>query len=144
MTTARALSIVVLVLTGGTLAAQGADAKPSEKRASLSVLISAEDRPAIPAGSKIRWEAADETCKGEQGELILRPKEPTPLTLPICKLRFTIFVTGFATRAVTIDLVGNEKKFSQTIHITMKSQGDPVVDWPNPPDPDRARDVGPA
>jgi hypothetical protein len=103
--------------------------RADEKTASVKVLISAEDKPAIPSGSKIEWESTGDGCKSVTGELNLRPSEATPLTLPVCKVKLTIFITGFSTKAVTVDLVGNEKKYADPIHIIVKLQGPAEVTW---------------
>lgn len=102
------------------------------KMAGVKVQIAAQDTPVIPSGSKIRWEGTGEGCTGVAGEQSIRPTEVTPLTLPVCKVKLTIFITGFTTKAVTIDLVGNEKKYADPIQIAVKLQGAAEVSWTHP------------
>jgi hypothetical protein len=105
------------------------DAHADDRTANVRLMVSAEDRAAIPAGSKIQWEGTGDGCRTDPIEQSLRPKDATPLTLPVCKVKLTIFITGFATKAVTVDLVGNEKKYDDPIHIRVRLQGLPEVSW---------------
>jgi hypothetical protein len=123
------IGVLAVVLSGPvTVAAQdrrGGD----EKTANVKVVISAEDKPTIPSGSKIEWESIGDSCKSASGEQNLRPTDATPLTLPVCKVKLTIFITGFNAKAVTVDLVGNEKKYGDPIQIKVKVQGSAEVSW---------------
>jgi len=107
---------------------QPSDSQIAAKTASVKVVVSAEGKTAIPSGSKIQWEGTSESCTNVTGEQTLRPTE-TPLRLPVCKVRLTIFITGFNTQAVVVDLVGNEKKYADPIHITAKLQGSAEISW---------------
>lgn len=106
-----------------------AEEKRNDSAVSLKILISAEGKEAIPSGSKIQWEGSEENCKEVSGEQNLRPTGATPVRLPVCKVRLTIFITGFNTKAVTVDLAGNEKRYAEPIRIIVKLQGPAEVTW---------------
>jgi hypothetical protein len=106
-----------------------ADSHADDRTANVKLMVSAEDKPAIPSGSKIQWEGTGDGCRTEPIEQSLRATDATPLTLPVCKVKVTIFMTGFPAKAVTVDLVGNEKKYADPIHIKVKLQGSPEVSW---------------
>lgn len=103
--------------------------KKNKSSVSVKIKIVAEGKPSIPSGSKVEWEGVGESCKNVSGEQNLRSTEATPLTLPVCKVKLTIFITGFNTTAVTVDLAGNEEKYANPIRIKVKRQGPAEVEW---------------
>src|SRR5262249_23025649 len=127
-------ALVLSAATGAAAQYRGESPRPADphaddKTASVKLMVSAEDHPTIPSGSKIQWEGSGDGCRTVAGEQSLRPTDATPLTLPVCKIRLTIFITGFTTKAVTVDLVGNEKKYADPILIKVRLQGSPEVSW---------------
>lgn len=105
------------------------DEKKNNSTVSVKIKISAEGKSAIPSGSWIEWEGIGESCKNVTGEQNLRSTEATPVSLPVCKVKLTIFITGFNTTAVTVDLAGNEEKYADPIRITVKRKRPAEVDW---------------
>jgi hypothetical protein len=109
-------------------ATQAPQKKP-QSTANVKVKVSAEGKAVLPSGSKIQWEGIGATCRNVRGEKTLQSAGATPVSLPACKVRFTVFVTGFDTKAVTVDLAGKEDKFDEPILISIKRQGPAQVTW---------------
>ena|SRR5215475_1355914 len=98
--------------------------------ASVKVKVSAEDRSTLPSGSRIEWQGLEGRCGTAIGRKTLDPNGAmTSVTLPVCKVRLTIFITGFDTKAITVDLAANREKYKDPIRITVKHQGLAELDW---------------
>lgn len=100
-----------------------------ERTVSVKIVISAKSRSTLPSGSKIQWSGADDTCKIVAGEQSVGADGKASVSLPVCKVKLKIFITGFDTKAVTVDLVGNEEKYEDPIRITVRRQGPAEVVW---------------
>lgn len=109
------------------------DDKKNNSGASIQIKISVEGKSSLPPGSKIQWNGEDNTCKQTKGEQPTGPGDVTSLEVRACKINILIFITGFETKKITLDLAKNREKFKDTIHITVKHQGEPEVVWkPSP------------
>lgn len=109
------------------------DDKKHNSTASIQIKFSAEDRASLPSGSKIQWNGEDNTCKQVKGGQPIGPGGVTSLEVPVCKINILIFITGFNIKTVTLDLPKNSERFKDTIHIAIKHQGEPEVDWKHSP-----------
>ncbi len=109
-------------------AAKG-DEKKNDATARVKIKISAEGKSSLPSGSKIEWQGIEETCKDVTGKRRLESSGATSVSLPVCKVKLMVFITGFDTKAVTVDLAGNEERYNDPIRITVKHQGPAEVDW---------------
>lgn len=89
----------------------------------VKIKISAEGKASLPPGSKIEWQGIEETCKNVTGRNRLESDKPTSVNLPACKVKLTVFMTGYDTAAVTVDLAANEENCQNLIRITVKRQG---------------------
>ena len=103
--------------------------KKSNSTASVKITVSAEGKSSLPTGSKIEWKSLDDNGKSAAGVKNLDSNGTTPLSLPICKVKVWIYITGFDTKAFTLDLGGKEEKYNDPIRVTMKRQGPVEVEW---------------
>jgi hypothetical protein len=101
--------------------------KEEKKTASLKIQVSAEGNSSLPAGSKIEWRNLEDEQEG--GVRNLEPEGTTPMSLPVCKVKFWIYITGFETKSITLDLAGKEDKYKETVRITVKHKGEVEVKW---------------
>jgi hypothetical protein len=107
--------------------------KKNNSSVSIQIKISVDDKPSLPPGSKIQWNGEDNACEQTKGEQPIGPGDVTSMEVRACKINILIFITGFATKKVTLDLAKNREKFKDTILITVKHQGEPEVAWkPSP------------
>jgi hypothetical protein len=105
------------------------DEKKNSSTVSVKIRISAEGRTALPSEARIEWQGIEETCKNVTGGKRLDSNE-TSVNFPtnLCKVKLTVFMTGYDTAAVTVDLATNKEKCQDLIRITVKRQGPPEVD----------------
>jgi hypothetical protein len=101
--------------------------KKNNSSFSIQIKFSVDDRPSLPPGSKIQWNGEDNTCEQTKGDQPIGPGGVTSMEVRACKINILIFITGFATKKVTLDLAKNKEKFKDTILITVKHQGEPEV-----------------
>src|SRR5512138_2481875 len=80
----------------------GSQATPHD--ITFGLRVSVEDKPELPANSKVEWKGTSDGCTGEQGNQLLHPAGSTQLTIRTCKVRLLIFVTGYDTKQVVTDL----------------------------------------
>ncbi len=91
--------------------------------------VSAEGKSTLPPGSKIELKGDAASCKN-----LLRPPQhlgPEGATfpdLPLCRVKLWIYITGFETKIVSVDLA----KYKDPMRILVKSKGPPVVDTSYP------------
>lgn len=104
-----------------------AEAKPLA-RSTVDIEVSAEGKETLPSGSRLDWSGVDPECKKETGNRRLEASGPTTMSLPACSVKLTLFVTGFDTKQVLLDLGPGAHKAHGTIHIKIKKQGPPEVD----------------
>jgi hypothetical protein len=103
------------------------DKKPgADSTIAVRFKISAENTPTLPTLSKVELSGADESCKKVQGEQPIESGQVTFTKLPVCKIRLKIFITGFDTKTVSVDLAN----YKEPMLIFVKSIGDPVVTVP--------------
>ncbi len=103
--------------------------KKNDAAARVKIRISAEGRSSLPSGSKIEWQGLEESCRKATGRRNLESNGATSVSPPVCKVKLMVFITGFDTKAVTVDLAGNEERYNEPIHFTVKHQGPAEVDW---------------
>ncbi len=109
------------------------DTSKTDDKKTIKIKVSVDGQPSLPQGSKIQWNGEDNTCKQTKGEQPIGPGDVTSMEVRACKINILIFITGFQTQKVTLDLAKNRENFKDTIHITVKHQGDPEVAWkPSP------------
>jgi hypothetical protein len=91
----------------------------------LQVKISAEGKHQLPSGSRVELKGDDDTCKK-----VSRPVQNLETEgvasfpgLPACRVRLSIFVTGFQWKSVPVDLT----QYKEPLQITVKVVGPPVV-----------------
>ena len=109
------------------------DDKKNNSSLNIQIKISLDGKPSLPPGSKIQWSGEDNTCKQTKGEQPIGPGDVTSVEVRACKINILIFITGFETKKVTLDLAKNSEKLKDTVHITVKHQGEPEVAWkPSP------------
>lgn len=111
---------------------QQAPARPNteNKKVSIRIKITADDKPSLPSGSKIQWNSEDHACKQTSGDpQPIGPGDVTFLSVRLCRINILIFITGFDTKMVTLDLPKNSGKLKNEIHITVRRQGKPEIAW---------------
>lgn len=81
---------------------------------------------ALPPGSTIELKGDDQACGDlSRHEQRLEPDKTTFLDLPVCRVKFRIFITGFNVQAVSVDLA----KHKDPMKIVIKRTGPPVVSF---------------
>ena len=100
-----------------------------KKRVTVKVKLSAEGNAVLPSGSKIQWEGIGDTCKKISGEKAVQSAGETTMTIPVCKVKLTMFITGFDTKAIVVDVASNAHRYSNPIRITVKRQGPAEFAW---------------
>jgi hypothetical protein len=138
---AAILSLTLMLLAVGSAVAQEEKDKPknndspkteekkSNSTASVRIMVSAEGKSSLPSGSRIEWKSLDDNGEGAAGTKNLESSGATSLSLPVCKVKVWVFVTGFDTKAVMLDLNGKEDKYNDLISIKVKRQGPAQVEW---------------
>jgi hypothetical protein len=108
-------------------------AKTAEKKTNSTVTVkikvSVEGKSSLPSGSRIEWRGVPESCKSVTGMKNLGSDGAVSLNLPTCKVKLMVFITGFDTKLVTIDVPENKNKYKDPIRIKVKHQGSPHVAW---------------
>jgi hypothetical protein len=102
-------------------------AKPAPtSKITVRVKVSAEGRSALPAGSTIELKGDDPACGNlTRPEQSLEPDETTFPDLPVCKVKFRIYITSFDVKAVSVDLA----KHKDPMKILVRKSGAPVVSF---------------
>jgi hypothetical protein len=102
--------------------------KPVEKKAKISVhiVVSAQGKDTLPSGSKIDLLGDEPTCEDVQRlQHSIGPDGATFPDLPRCKVKITIYITGFDTKPAFVDLAD----YKDPMRILVKSNGTPVISW---------------
>jgi len=101
--------------------------KPVDKKAriDLHIIISAEGKQALPSGSKIDLLGNGQACQDVQRlqHSIGPDGGATFVDLPLCKVKLTIYITGFDTKFVFVNLAD----YKDPMRIVVKSNGPPVI-----------------
>ena len=97
----------------------------SDSTITIDIKVSAEGIETLPQGSTIELKGDDESCKD-----LRRPEEPIGpdgevafSDLPVCKVKLSIFITGFDFKTTVVDLA----KYKGPIQIRVKVNGPPEV-----------------
>jgi len=103
------------------------DLDPSQKTADATITVhvevSAEGMTKLPTGSTIRIKGDEKSCKNLEQEQSLNSDRATFSSLPICKVKLKIYITGFDGKVLSVDLA----KYKDPMKILVKSAGVPVV-----------------
>ncbi len=102
--------------------------KPVDKKAKINVhiIVSAEGKDALPSGSKIDLLGNEPACEDVQRlKHSIGPDGATITDLPVCKVKLKIYITGFDTKTVVVDLAD----YKDPMRILVKSNGPPVISW---------------
>jgi hypothetical protein len=93
-------------------------------RISVDVKVSAEGMSALPPGSTVGLKGDDQAC-GDLSRLEqrLEPDKTTFLDLPVCRVKFRVFITGFNVQSASVDLA----RYKDPMKIVIKRNGPPVV-----------------
>lgn len=100
---------------------------PVDKKANinLQVIVSAEGKQTLPSGSKIDLSGNEQTCHDLQRlqHSVAQNGAATFNNVPTCKIKLTIYITGFDTKSISIDLAD----YKSPLKILVKAQGPPIV-----------------
>jgi hypothetical protein len=102
--------------------------KPADKKAKINVhiIVSAEGKDTLPSGSKIDLLGNEPACEDVQRlKHSIGPDGATFPDLPVCKVKLKIYITGFDTKTVVVDLAD----YKDPMRILVKSTGPPVINW---------------
>ena len=96
---------------------------PGDSVINVRFRISAENKETLPTQSKVELSGADDKCKNVHGNQDIKSGEVTFSKLPVCKVKLKIFVTGFNTQVVVVDLAGYQEPMS----VVLKADGTTAV-----------------
>jgi hypothetical protein len=102
--------------------------KTVEKKTNISVhfTVEAEGKSSLPTGSKIDLKGDARACKNlKRLQQHLGSDGATFPDVPVCKVRLWIYITGFETKTLSLDLA----HYKGPARILVKSKGPPAVDW---------------
>lgn len=91
-------------------------------KTSLHIKVVAERRSNVPAGSRIELYGQNACSELESSRSILLG-EASFANLPKCKVLLKIFITGFSTKSLPVDL----EKYKDPMQILVKVVGPPIV-----------------
>jgi hypothetical protein len=95
-------------------------------RINVDVQVSAEGMSALPPGSTVELKGDDPACGDlSRHEQRLEPDQTIFLDLPVCRVKFRIFITGFNVQSATVDLA----RYKDPMKIVIKRTGTPVVSF---------------
>jgi hypothetical protein len=98
----------------------------SDSTISLHIKVSAQNMKTLPTGSTIQLKGSQEACKESvEREQPIQSGEVTFTDLPVCPVRLWIYITGFDSKTVKVDLAN----YRDSLQIMVKSNGSPVVKW---------------
>jgi len=101
--------------------------KKSSPTISVPIKMSAEGKSSLPSGSNIEWEGVGKSCSTETGKKNLNSDGLTVVNLPACTVKLVIFITGFDTKTVTLDIAKDKEKYKEPIRILVKHKGSPEI-----------------
>jgi hypothetical protein len=102
--------------------------KTTQKKTKISVhiIVSAEGHDKLPSGSRIDLQGREEACKDVQRlQQSIGPDGTTFLDLPICRVELRIYITGFDTKIISVDLAA----YKNPMRVLVKSKRPPVISW---------------
>jgi outer membrane protein assembly factor BamA len=98
----------------------------SDATVSVRIKVSAQGMRTLPAGSTIQLKGNQDTCKeAVEREQPIQAGEATFRDLPVCRVKLWIYITGFDSQTVKVDLAN----YRDSLQIMVKSIGPPVVTW---------------
>lgn len=137
MTRHLVLGAITACLALGSATAVLAPVDPAEKPAeeatkavekpsaiTMRIAVSAEGMERLPEGSRVELKG-ENGCKNlERGQMILSGGALFP-DLPLCKVKLRIFITGFPTKAASLDLTN----YKRPITVVVREDGPLAVTW---------------
>lgn len=107
--------------------AAATDTRKGNSMIAVPIKISAEDKPSLPLGSNVEWQGVGKTCSAEEGKKSLNSEGEALLNLPFCKVKLVVFITGFDTKTVTLEISKEKDKYKGPIQILIKHKGAPEI-----------------
>jgi len=102
------------------------DAKKTDSTISVRIKVSVQGMKALPTGSTIQLKGNQDACKeAVEREQPIQSGQATFEDLPVCAVRLWIYITGFNSQTVKVDLAN----YKDPLQIMVKSNGPPVVKW---------------
>ena len=102
------------------------DAKRTDSTISVRIKVSVQGMKALPTGSTIQLKGNQDACKeAVEREQPIQSGQATFEDLPVCAVRLWIYITGFNSQTVKVDLAN----YKDPLQIMVKSNGPPVVKW---------------
>jgi hypothetical protein len=122
------LAVAVPVLQGEPTNPETSPANtPVDKKANidLHIIVSAEGKQTLPSESKIDLLGNEQACHDLQRlrHSIAPNGKATFVDLPACKIKLTIYITGFDTKSISVDLA----HYKDPLRVLIKSNGPPVA-----------------
>lgn len=100
-----------------------AKAPAHARKTSLHIKVVAERRSSVPGGSRIELYGQNACRELEPKSSGIRLGEASFESLPRCKVLLRIFITGFSTKSLPVDL----GKYKDPMQILVKVDGPPIV-----------------
>jgi len=98
----------------------------SDSTISVRIKVSVQGMKALPTGSTIQLKGNQDACKeAVEREQPIQSGQATFEDLPVCAVRLWIYITGFNSQTVKVDLAN----YKDPLQIMVKSNGPPVVKW---------------
>lgn len=112
------------------------DKKRLSDPTSLHIKVLAESMATLPPESKIELRSDEEAC----GDLPPRERPIRPAgvvfdSLPVCKVKLRVFITGLPSTQIPVDLAVNRG----TMTIEIRSAGDTKISWSATPPEEASR-----
>ena len=102
------------------------DAKRTDSTISVRIKVSVQGMKTLPTGSTIQLKGNQDACKeAVEREQPIQSGQATFEDLPVCAVRLWIYITGFSSQTVKVDLAN----YKDPLQIMVKSNGPPVVKW---------------
>lgn len=89
------------------------------------IIVSAQGKAALPANSTIELKGNQDNCRNLALTQSIQLDQVTFPVLPVCKIQLQIFITGFNTQIVAVDLA----KYKDPMRILVRAKGTPEVSY---------------
>ena len=92
----------------------------------VKIAVAAEGMAKLPSNSRMELQGeGDGLCRGLQRDQMIQSGGVVFHDLGGCKVKARLFITGFETKTVVLDLAN----YKRPIKITVKEIGPPAVEW---------------